>query len=97
MQYERLVGMIKDCKIKYNNAVISIADFDGVDVQIPAVDKDKKSVKIKYEHGNYYVMPDDYVEDTEFKETFINKSGKKKNKKATRELIIDEEIYDENN
>ena len=42
-------------------------------------------------------MPDDYVEDTEFKETFINKSGKKKNKKATRELIIDEEIYDENN
>lgn len=89
--------MIKNCKIKYNNAVIAIADFDGVDVQIPAVDKETKSVKIKYERGNYYVMPDDYVEDTEFTETFINKSGKKKNKKATREFIIDEDVYDENN
>ena len=91
-------------KVKNNEIKLIIFDLDGT-----LLDSCKiwKEVDINFFKKRNLLMPSTYSQDISHmgltaaskytKETFINKSGKKKNKKATRELIIDKEIYDENN
>ena len=54
--------MIKDCYVKLNNEYVTVIDYDGIDVQIPAIKREARTVKVILENGKYTVVGDNYTE-----------------------------------
>lgn len=56
--------MIKECKVLLNNEAVTVIRYDDLDVQIPAIGRKARTVKVK-DDGHYTVVPDDYCEPAE--------------------------------
>lgn len=78
--------MITQCKIKLNNDLVTVIDYNGNLVQIPSIqDKNAKSVNVLFSDGHYKVVPEDFVEPSKVVQTEETvKSEKKTKKKTTR-------------
>ncbi len=50
--------MIKECKVLINNDAVTVVDFDGHEIQIPAIHKAADTVKIALENGRYKLVDD---------------------------------------
>ena len=72
--------MIKFCPVIKNNAAITVFDFDGMIVQVPAIGRKADRVNVKFEDGKYEVVADDYKEAPVKEEA----PKKEKNKKTTK-------------
>lgn len=68
--------MVKECIVKLNNDAVTVATYDGIDVQFPSIRKDVKSVFVNYEDGKYTIVEKDYKPQSEKKQ-----KGKKKTTK----------------
>lgn len=81
--------MIKKCKVILNNECVTVIDFEGIDVQLPAIGYKANQIKIKYQDGKYVALPDDYTEATqEVEKVTVEETElkpKKKRKKTTNE------------
>ena len=73
--------MIKDCYVKLNNEYVTVINYDGVDVQVPAIKREARTVKVIYKDGKYTVVGDDYREPE--KETPAKPTPKPNSKKTT--------------
>jgi len=73
--------MIKFCPVIKNNAAITVFNYDGVIVQVPAIGRQADRVKVRFEDGKYTVVADDYKEEP----TKVGTPKKEKNKKTTDE------------
>lgn len=90
--------MVKNCKVLINNGYVTVILFGETKVQIPAINKDVDTVRIRYQDGRYSVVADDYVEPTEEITVEIpKKKGKKTTKKSEfiTEEVRDDELTDE--
>lgn len=76
--------MIKNCKVLINNEAISVIDYDGVQVQIPSIHKEAKTVNVVVENGRYIVVDDNYIEP-------VVKSTTKPKKKAAKKTTLEYE------
>lgn len=78
--------MITQCKIKLNNDLVTVIDYNGNLVQIPSIqDKNAKCVNVLFSDGHYKVVPEDFVEPSKVVQTEETvKSEKKTKKKTTR-------------
>jgi len=74
--------MVKKCKVILNNDAVTVFQFDGIDIQVPSINRSAVTVNVKYDKGTYTVVPDDYTEAPVLK----------KEKKTTRK--IEEETTD---
>lgn len=85
--------MVKQCKVLINNEAVTVINFDGREVQIPAIKRNVDSVNILFKNNQYIVVGDDYKEKKEeavkevkkqpyqkpaFKKTTIEKKTHKK-------------------
>lgn len=73
--------MIKDCNVLINNDAVTVARFNGVDVQLPSIHRSAKEIRVCYSNGKYFVVDDDYIE-PELSEAEV-KPKKKRTKKTT--------------
>jgi hypothetical protein len=89
--------MIKDCYVKLNNEYVTVIEYDGIDVQIPAIKREARTVRVLFKDGKYTVVGDNYtesIETTENKEkpakqvrkTATNKKTTNKNANKTRNV-----------
>ena len=76
--------MVKECAVKLNNDAVTVVNFDGIEVQFPAINKDDKTVFVSFENGKYAIVGKDYKENSAGKS---NKSGA--NKKTTKEESVE--------
>ena len=60
--------MLKECKVLLNNEAVTVIQYDGIAVQIPAIGRKADIVKVKVD-GSYMVVPDDYSEPVPTKKT----------------------------
>ena len=72
--------MIKECYVKLNNEAVTVVNFDGVDVQFPAIKREAKTVFVKFENGKYSIT-DKPVEETK---PVIVEDNKETDNKETR-------------
>lgn len=79
--------MIKKCRVILNNDAVTVFDFDGTEVQIPAICREAYTVNVKFDDGKYTVVPDDYEEVVE------TKTNEKPTKKTTehKKVQLDEQ------
>lgn len=70
--------MTKLCTVILNNEAVTVVKFDNIEVQLPSIHKDVKSVYVKYDNNRYTV-----VENIEDEKEEIVISHKKKNQKKT--------------
>lgn len=79
--------MIKKCRVILNNDAVTVFDFDGTEVQIPAICREAYTVNVKFDGGKYTVVPDDYEEVVE------TKTNEKPTKKTTehKKVQLDEQ------
>ena len=54
--------MIKDCRVTLNNEYVTVVDFEGIDIQLPAIGRKANKIKVEYKDGKYTVLPDNYTE-----------------------------------
>ena len=47
---------IKACKVLINNAAVTVVDFDGIQVQLPAIGEDAKTVWVECDDGKYTMV-----------------------------------------
>lgn len=66
--------MIKECKVILRNDIYTVADYDGVQVQFPSIDKVDKFIYIELKNSKYSVVSKDVYEKSLVK---INKPKKK--------------------
>ncbi len=89
--------MIKECYVKLNNEAVTVVNFDGVDVQFPAIKREAKTVFVKFENGKYSITDKPVEEtkpvivednkETDNKETQTSKgNGKKKTTNKTAKV-----------
>lgn len=76
--------MVKNCNVLINNEAVTVIDYDGVQVQIPAIHKDTRTVKVVLENGHYIVVDDDYIE------TVAESTTKPKRKANSKKTTLDE-------
>lgn len=76
--------MVKECVVKLNNDAVTVVNFDGIDVQFPAINKDDKTVFVSFENGKYVIVDKDYKEQRTEK---LKKKGA--NKKTTKEESVE--------
>lgn len=86
--------MLKVCNVILNNEAVTVIREGGYDVQIPAIHREAKTVKVLIEQGKYIVVPDSYEEQDDI---MIEKNEKKYNKKTTEKNVkekskVDKEI-----
>lgn len=77
--------MTKQCPVILNNKAVTVVGFDDIEIQFPSVNKDVKTVFVKYENGKYTI-----VENIEEEKVVI--SHKKRNQKKT---TVEDETADE--
>jgi hypothetical protein len=54
--------MVKECKVLINNDAVTVFQFDDEKVQVPAIGRKAKTVKVVAENGSFKVVDDDYKE-----------------------------------
>jgi hypothetical protein len=54
--------MVKECKVLMNNDAVTVFQFDDEKVQVPAIGRKAKTVKVVAENGLFKVVDDDYKE-----------------------------------
>ena len=76
--------MVKTCSVILNNDAVTVINYDGIEVQIPSIRRNVKSVNVLYKDNKYIVVDDDYKEviDTPVKKA-------KKSKKTTNEESVE--------
>ena len=72
--------MIKECPVILNNEAVTVVRYGEVNVQLPSIKKDAKTIFVDYVDGRYVIVDGK-------KNTNVPKSRKKKNvaKKTTVE------------
>ena len=86
---------MKICRVLLNNEAVTVVDYDGTKVQIPAIHRDAKTVKVILKNGRYTVVDDNYKEPELV--AIAKKSEKKIDKKTTeKDVINDENVNKEN-
>lgn len=84
--------MIKECIVKLNNDVVTVVAYGDVDVQLPAIHKEARTIFVNYENGKYTVV------DKDNKPNDIMAKKKNVKKKTTnKEIAKDLEITVEDN
>lgn len=83
--------MVKVCRVILNNEAVTVIRDGEYDVQVPAIHRDAKTVKVKIENGKYVVVPDTYKEQNDIA---IEKNEKKYNKKTTEKNVKDKSKVD---
>lgn len=73
--------MVIKCPVLLNNRSVTVVDFNGVQVQMPAIGRKANYVNVAFEEGRYCVIGDDYQEEP-IKETAPVKK-KRANRKTT--------------
>ena len=53
--------MIKECQVILNNESVSVVKFGDIEVQLPPIGKDAKTVKVECEDGRYSIVKDEAV------------------------------------
>lgn len=48
--------MVKECSVVLNNEAVTVVRYDGIDIQFPAINKDKTKVFVNYENGKYFIV-----------------------------------------
>ncbi len=87
--------MVKECIVKLNNETVTVIEYDGILVQIPAIHREARYVNVILQSGRYIVVDDDYKEPVA---SVTEKPKKKANKKTTNEEIAKElEVTEEDN
>ena len=77
--------MIRECIVKLNNEVVTVAKYGDIDVQLPAIHRNAKTIFVNYENGRYSVVDKDYKP----------KSATVSEKKSTKKKTTNEEIVKE--
>ncbi len=72
--------MVKNCRVLINNEAVTVIEYDGVLVQIPAIHREARYVNVILQNGRYIVVDDDYKEPVA---SVTEKPKKKANKKTT--------------
>lgn len=70
--------MVKECLVTLNNEVVTVVKYGDVDVQLPAIGKEAKTIFVACENGKYSVVDKDYKP----KGASVNEK-KRTNKKTT--------------
>lgn len=86
--------MIKECKVLLNNEMVTVVKFDDVEIQLPSIHKNDKTIFVKYEDGRYSVVEKNstvnekpkMMDVNEFAEKSAKPETKKRNKKTTNDL-----------
>ncbi len=81
--------MVKNCRILINNDAVTVVDFDGVEVQLPSIQREARFVKVCATNGVYSVVDDSYIEPVM---EVTEKPKKKANKKTTVNEGVDKNI-----
>lgn len=81
--------MVKECPVILNNDAVTVVNFDGNEVQLPAINSDAKKVFILNKNGKYSVVDKDYKEASN---EVIKPLKKKANKKTTFEENANDEV-----
>lgn len=76
--------MVKTCSVILNNDAVTVINYDGIEVQIPSIRRNVKTVKVLYKDNKYIVVDDDYKEEKPEKK---EKARKKKTTKESAESI----------
>ena len=53
--------MIKEFQVILNNESVSVVKFGDIEVQLPPIGKDAKTVKVECEDGRYSIVKDEAV------------------------------------
>lgn len=72
--------MVKNCRVLINNEAVTVIEYDGVLVQIPAIHRKARNVNVILQNGRYIVVDDDYKDSVA---SVTEKPKKKANKKTT--------------
>lgn len=85
--------MVKECIVKLNNEAVTAVAYGDIDVQLPAIHKEAKTLFVNCENGKYTVVDKDYKPDGAMAK---KKSTKKKttNEEIAKELEVTEEDND---
>ena len=75
--------MVSKCKVVINNDAVTVFEFNGSRVQVPAIHKDKDFINVKYEDGKFIIVDENYKED-------LQKNVKSKKKKQLMKQIENE-------
>ena len=54
--------MVKTCSVILNNEAVTVINYDGIEVQIPSIRREAKTVKVLLKDNKYIVVDDDYKE-----------------------------------
>lgn len=76
--------MVKECIVKLNNEVVTVVAYGDIDVQLPAIHREAKTLFVNCEDGKYTVVDKDYKP----KGAAVEK--KRTNKKTTVEEVAKE-------
>lgn len=82
--------MVKECHVIINNECVTVVRYDGIDIQLPSIGKDAKSVLIiKHVNGSYQIAdsaePVDAIDNGEQSESQqAEASAKVKSKKQSK-------------
>lgn len=82
--------MVKNCRVLINNEAVTVIEYDGVLVQIPAIHKETKNVNVILQDGRHIVVDDDYEEP-------VAEVTEKPKKKANKKTTIDESANETSN
>lgn len=52
--------MVKECIVKLNNEVVTVVAYGDIDVQLPAIHREAKTLFVNCEDGKYTVVDKDY-------------------------------------
>lgn len=84
--------MVKECIVKLNNDVVTVVAYGDIDVQLPAIHREAKTLFVNCEDGKYTVVDKDYKPKGAVAE---KKSTKKKT--TNEEIAKDLEVTEEDN
>lgn len=79
--------MIKECPILINNTVVTVAKYDNVEVQFPAINKDVKTVFVDFTEGKYNIVDKKEIEKATIEKPVEEVADKKEEKKTTKDSV----------
>ena len=84
--------MVKECIVKLNNDVVTVVAYGDIDVQLPAIHREAKTLSVNCEDGKYTIVDKDYKP----KGAAVEKKSTKK-KTTNEEIAKDLEVIEEDN
>lgn len=84
--------MIKECIVKLNNEAVTVVAYGDIDVQLPAIHREAKTIFVNCEDGKYTVVDKDYKP----KSAAVGKKSTKK-KTTNEEVAKDLKVTEEDN